>query len=213
MGIESIRPTEQRANDAMQKKQKKIADYRKEVSRRASMANKRLKRLEESGISTPAFDKWRESGGEYFSVRGKTYNEVQAEMARVNQYLDNATSSISGAKKVMNDMIINTGIKIDWKDLTDVQNKAKQFFEIASKIEQYLRTVEDIASSVGYQKIWEAINRYVKDHESALDESKTDAEQISQNIVKSMKEWEKTDKFESRGNNFHYWQWAKLDKK
>src|SRR5699024_3680726 len=99
-GIDDIGRAERKANKDLANKATRKKNYRKEVSRRASIANKRLRRLQATGMSTPALEKWREDGGEYFSVRGKSYNEVQAEMARVNQYLDSATSSISGAKKV-----------------------------------------------------------------------------------------------------------------
>src|SRR5699024_841343 len=160
--------------------------------------------LQATGMSTPALEKWREDGGEYFSVRGKSYNEVQAEMARVNQYLDSATSSISGAKKVVNEMIDNTGMDIEWSDWKDVRAKTKAFFDISSKIEQYLRTVEDRASSIGYQKIWSAINRYVKDMNMDLAYVEANVENITADVVKAMDVWDEDKRYTAKGENYDY---------
>lgn len=210
--IRHIGRTERKANKDLSDKGKKIRDYRKEVSRRASMANKRLRRLEATGMATPALEKWKEDGGEYFSIRGKSYNEVQSEMARINQYLDSATSSISGAKKVVNEMIDNTGMDIEWSDWKDVRAKTKAFFDISSKIEQYLRTVEDRASSIGYQKIWSAINRYVKDMNMDLADVEANVENITADIVDAMDVWDEDKRYTAKGENYEYWNWTKLGK-
>lgn len=202
-------------NKKMDEKEKRIKAYRKEVTRRASMANKRLRRLEGKGMtSAPAYENWADSGGEYFSIKGKSYNEVQSEMARINKYLDSATSSISGANKVVKEMIKNTGAKMEFDDLKDVQNQSKKFFGIASQIEQYMRTVEDRASSIGYQKIWNAINRYTKEVRSDILKSEKDVSQISADIIKAMKEWEKPEYINHQEDEFDYSLkgWFKLSK-
>lgn len=140
---------------------------KQETSRLNSMANKRIRRLEEKGMRTPAYDKWLADGGEYFSVRGKDWNETQRELARVRNYLDSKTSSIRGATRVLKEMAQNTGIQYD--SVASLQAKSDMFFELASKTEQYLRMMEDSASAIGYQKIWEAINQYVEEQEIELD--------------------------------------------
>lgn len=140
---------------------------KKETSRLNSMANKRIRRLQEKGMSTPAYDKWLADGGEFFSVRGKDWNETQKELARVRNYLDSKTSSIRGATRVLKDMAENTGIQYD--SVASLQAKSNMFFELASKTEQYLRMMEDSASAIGYQKIWEAINQYVEEQEIELE--------------------------------------------
>ena len=66
IGIEAIE-TEQKA-------------LRAQVSRLASMANKRLERLEKNELtSSPAYQKWEQDGRHRFSVSGKSYSEVQSE--------------------------------------------------------------------------------------------------------------------------------------
>lgn len=140
---------------------------KKETSRLNSMANKRIRRLQDKGMSTPAYEKWVADGGEYFSVAGKDWNETQKELARVRNYINSKTSSIRGATRVLKDMANNTGIQYD--SVASLQAKSDTFFELASKTEQYLRMMEDSASAIGYQKIWQAINEYVEEQEIELE--------------------------------------------
>lgn len=81
-------------------------------------------------------------------------------------------------------MAKNTGIK--YKNLYDLRSRADKFFELASKVEQYLRTVDDIASAIGYQKIWEAINTYTKESKTDLANSETDIDSLVENVTKML---------------------------
>lgn len=140
---------------------------RQQVSRLASMANKRIQRLEQSELTdTPAYKSWEENGMHKFSVRGKTYQEVQAEYWRVKKFIENKTSTVTGAKQVLYDMASATGI--EYTDIADLQAKASSFFSIASKVKQYLQSVGDSAVALDYQKIWEQINLYVKEENVEL---------------------------------------------
>ena len=70
----------------------KEKEYRREASRKASMANKRLKRIEEQGLTnTPSYQTWFGSGAEHFSIRGKSQDEEKSEMARIDRFLKNAS--------------------------------------------------------------------------------------------------------------------------
>lgn len=162
-------------------------ELRKETSRLASTANKRLQRLENAGLeSSPAYQKWIAEGGQKFSVRGKSINEVQAEMARLRKFLDSKTSTIRGINATLKEMAANTGMK--YKNLSELRAKSDNFFTLASKVEQYLRTVEDIASAIGYQKIWEAINVYVKDAELDLGDSSVDLDRLTEIVTNALTE-------------------------
>lgn len=123
---------------------------KREVSRLASMANKRLVRLENNGFEdSPAYKQWIESGGEKFSVRGKDYNALQKELARVRQFVNAKTSTIRGAQSVLKAIAANTGANFKGKELWA---QASNFFRVASMIEQYIRNTENVASAIGYQK-------------------------------------------------------------
>lgn len=165
----------------------RIRKFRKEASRKASVANKRLQRLEGNKLTdSPAYRSLTDGSGKRprFSIRGKSYNEVQKEVAKMNKFLENTTSTVRGANRVLKTIAKNTGLK--YKNLTELQQKASTFFDLASKIEQYLRTVEDIASAIGYQKIWEQINTYVEKSKIDLSNSQKSVEQMTNDIVQAM---------------------------
>lgn len=159
-------------------------ELRKQVSRLASMANKRIQRLEQSELTdTPAYKSWEENGRHRFSVRGKTYQEVQAEYWRVKKFIENKTSTVTGAKQVLYDMASATGI--EYTDIADLQAKASSFFSIASKVKQYLQSVGDSAIALDYQKIWEQINLYIKEENVELAGAEGDLQAID-DIVSRM---------------------------
>ena len=154
---------------------------KREVSRLASMANKRLVRLENNGFEdSPAYKQWFESGGEKFSVRGKDYNALQKELARVRQFVNAKTSTIRGAQSVLKAIAANTGANFKGKELWA---QASNFFRVASMIEQYIRNTEDVASAIGYQKIWTAINQYTQANNIDLAAMQVDMEQMVGNIA------------------------------
>lgn len=152
-----------------------------EVSRLASMANKRLVRLENHGFEdSPAYQQFVASGGEKFSVRGKDYNELQKELARVRQFINAKTSTIRGAQSVLKAIASNTGMDLKGRELWA---QASNFFRIASMVEQYIRNTENTASAIGYQKIWTAVNQYTQQNEIDLAQMHGDMEQLVGNIA------------------------------
>ena len=81
-------------------------------------------------------------------------------------------------------MAKNTGIS--YQDMSDLKAKAPKFFELASKVEQYLRNVEDVASAIGYQKIWEAVNQYVKDAQIDLSDGEANIDSMVESVSKAL---------------------------
>lgn len=183
--------------------------FRSEVSRLSSMANKRLARLEQAGLtSSPAYKKWFEDGGAKFGVKGKTINEVQAEMARLNNFINSNTSTIRGLNSTLKEMAVNTGIK--YTNIQELHKKAEKFFELSSKVEQYLRTVEDMASAIGYQKIWEAVNQYVKETGVDLGSSNLDIDHMAGLLGDALANLGTTDTSGTDYINFRDQYWMKL---
>lgn len=157
------------------------AEFRKEVSRLASLANKRLQRLESAKLTdSPAYQKWVENGAVKFGVKGKTYNQLQSEMARLNRFINAQTSTVRGINSNLKEMAANTGIK--YGTLKELRSKAASFFELASKVEQYLRTVNDMASAIGYHKIWEVINEYVEREKIDLSGAENNIDELSKMV-------------------------------
>lgn len=177
------------ADAEMKERAKKIAAYRREASRLVSMANKRVQRLEKNGFTdSPAYKAYLESGGK-FGVKGKTHNELQKEVSRLNKFLNATTSTIKGVNNTLKEMAENTGIS--YENMQDLRSKAAKFFELANKVEQYLRTVDDIASAIGYQKIWEAINTYVDKGDIDIDSADNNIDDMVAAVTKAIKEYEK----------------------
>lgn len=155
--------------------------FRREVSRMAAIANKRIERLEKNNLeSSPAYKKFIDEGGAKFGVRGKSHNELQKEASRLQKFLESETSTVRGVNTTLKTMATNTGIT--YKNLVDLRGKAEKFFELASKVEQYIRQTEDIASAIGYQKIWEAINVYVKEEKVDLNNAKVSIDEMIEKV-------------------------------
>ena len=108
------------------------AEFRKEVSRLASLANKRIQRLEDAKLTdSPAYQKWVENGSVKFGVKGKTYNQLQSEMARLNRFINAQTSTIRGINSNLKEMAANTGIK--YGTLKELRSKAANFLNYPAK--------------------------------------------------------------------------------
>lgn len=134
---------------------------KKEVSRMASMANKRLRRLEKNELThLPAYKAWEENGGIKFSVAGKSHKQLQSEYWRLKNFLNAKTSTVRSANNFLKDMAKNTGIK--YRGLADLKTKTQKFFELANKIKQYYRNAEKSALALDYQKIWQQINQQIQ---------------------------------------------------
>ena len=163
-----------------------VRENRKKISRLVSLANKRLKRLEDAGLNdSPAYQKWVEAGAEKFSVKGKDHNQLQRELSRLKNFIESETSTVRGVNNVLKQMAQNTGI--EYSNMQELKDNAKTFFELSSKVEQYLRTVDDIASAIGYQKIWESINQYVKDERITLTDAKMNIDQMTKVVTDMLK--------------------------
>lgn len=155
----------------------KYKELRAEVSRMASMANKRLKRLENNNLTMlPAYQAWEQNGSIRFSVKGKDYNQLQAEYWRLKNFLDDRTSTVREANAFLREMAENTGIQ--YHGLEDLKNKSARFFELAEKIREYNQAIGQAAQALDYQKIWQQINTAVQQDVIDLSEAVSSDEQL-----------------------------------
>ena len=152
-------------------------ELRKEVSRMASMANKRIDRLERNNLTMlPAYQAWESNGSIRFSVKGKSYEETQAEYWRLKKFLDDRTSTVKQANDFLREMAENTGIQ--YNGLEDLKTKSAKFFELADLIKQYNQSINQSAQALDYQKIWQDINTYVLDTDADLAAAVSSEEQL-----------------------------------
>ena len=176
--------------EAIETEQKAL---RAQVSQLASMANKRLERLEKNELtSSPAYQKWEQDGRHRFSVSGKSYSEVQSEYWRVKDFLEMRTSSVTGTKAVLQEIAMNIGWgKIDFTNIALTQMQIANFFTIAATVSQYLESVDESAAALDYQEIWNTINAAYQQGKIDFNEAELDAEQM-QVIVGEMLVLEET---------------------
>lgn len=159
---------------------------RAEARRLVSMANKRLRRLEQQNlINSPAYKKWVEDGGQKFSVKGKSMKEVKQEIARMNDFLEKQTSTVKGVKQYFKNVAKEVGIE-KFNDFTDLQNKLNTFFETTAKIKEYLYNTKEIGVAIGYQKIWEVVSDYVEEVGHELELTEEDVLEMTEKIVESV---------------------------
>lgn len=155
----------------------KYKELRAEVSRMASMANKRLNRLENNNLTMlPAYQAWEQNGSIRFSVKGKDYNQLQAEFWRLKNFLDDRTSTVREANAFLREMAENTGIQ--YNGLESLKNKSASFFELAEKIREYNQAIGQAAQALDYQKIWQQINTAVQQDALDLSEAVSSDEQL-----------------------------------
>lgn len=99
-----------------------LKDMQKITGRLVSAGNKRLRRAEEKGITSPAFS-YVENNGGAFSTKGKTLNQLRAEFVRAKNFLEAETSTIKGAEKFINQSIEalhKEGVDINKSDFQEV---------------------------------------------------------------------------------------------
>lgn len=170
--------------EAIEHEQKAL---RAQVSQLASMANKRLDRLEKNELTlSPAYQKWEQNGSHRFSVGGKSYPEVQSEYWRVKDFLEMRTSSVTGTKAVLQEIATNIGWgDIDFDNIALTQEQLSNFFKIADTVSQYLDSVDESAAALDYQEIWDTINAAYQQGKIDFNNAELDAEQM-QGIVSQM---------------------------
>ena len=162
-----------------------LIQLKKEIQRKANVAHKRLKRLERNNLTElPAYQQWVKDGKVRFGVRGKNYNELQAELARLNRFLDSKTSLVRQANRYLKDIAEMTGVK--YKSVKELPDKLEGFFRVSEKVDEYLRNVEGSASAIGYHKIWEVVNEVVEVEKADLAGSEEELESIIQEAIDSL---------------------------
>ena len=159
--------------------------YRQEASRKVSMANKRLRRMEQQNLTmSPAYKKWADEGGQKFGVRGKSMAEVRVEVARLNKFLNQTTSTVRGTKNYLSNVASQVGIK-QWGSFQSLNNQLQGFFEVASRVQEYLRNSKEVAVSIGYKKIWEQVNEYAETVGKEMTSLQDDVVEIANTILQA----------------------------
>lgn len=146
------------------------SELRQAVSRLSSAANKRLKRLSESGVESLSARTVEQSGGK-FSTRGKGLDELRAEFMRVKDFLKSSTSTVKGARQAERDAI--QAVKdIYGEDLAgrDIRKMLDDFYKLQEYDEEYQ------AQKLRYGHLIDENNEYTT-------EEKEDIRRLSRRLI------------------------------
>ena len=142
---------------------RKEKELRREASRIASLANKRIKRIEQQGLTeSPAYKKYVEDGKQKFGVRGKNMEEVKQEVARMNDFIKKQTSTVTGTKKYLDNVAKSVGI-VKFDNYKQLQDQLNTFFRGVDKVREYLQNSKEVSVAIGYSKIFEVVSDYVEE--------------------------------------------------
>lgn len=134
-----------------------------EVSRMAQIVNKRMIRLEQAEMQfVPVMQMFEKDGRPHFGVRGKSYNELQSEYWQLKRYMDAKTGTVRQARAYAQDVLnrIGAGDKIKGATVDQMNSYMKNLFDVTAKIQEYLKTTEQSALALDYQKIWNMVSAY-----------------------------------------------------
>lgn len=146
-------------------------DLRQYVSRLASAANKRLRRLENNRANTPAYRQVMRSGGN-FSTRGKNLNELRAEFVRAKNFLEAKSSTVSGWKKTVKGTID----KLHEKGVDITPDEFDQLWSVYEEL-------KELDPSVSYRRLKYAV---LQEIEMYIEDNEEDAKSMATRITKEL---------------------------
>lgn len=162
-------------------------ELNKELNRLNSLANKRVKRLKEKGIKSPAL----RGIPDKFTNRGKTRAEKLRDYHRVSKFVNSETSTLRGVKKTFKNILNNTGLDdvilekttLDINSLgtSQIIDLTNEFFSLASMVEDYLTSKGDFLS---YDKVWDYVKQEMKlDSSDDIDLDGVNRDEMLHNII------------------------------
>ena len=158
----------------------KKPQLRKIVQTLASTSNKRLKRLQQKGISTPASRYVNKIGK--FSTKGKNINQLRAEYIRAKNFLQSKTSTLKGYKQFKKEVQKNLsekGINISSDNLESIFNIYEKLKDInpsvAEKNLKYV-TLQEISEELKDGQTEDEILSRINDNLSQMYEQEMELE-------------------------------------
>lgn len=173
----------------------------KEVSRLAQMANKRLQRLENNDLTmTSAYRTWESQGKPHYSVKGKDYQGLQSEYWKIKKVIDNTTSTVRGANAYLRKSAGLLGFNSN-DTLANIKSNLSGYWELYSKVEQYMSTIENEGYNIGSPRLQEMVSNYVKTNKGALQ----DVDSINDSLENIVNQIQETYGISPTIQNWHTW--------
>lgn len=137
------------------------SDLRKAVSSMGSVANKRLKRMQNRNIFF-GDDNGNDtlSGVKKFSVKGKTLSEVKREFKRVRNFLDNPQSSITGMWRTLKEVKQKWGRTPTKRMKKDYTKMKKQKEKLGDSLETNITKYDELKK---WRDTWKYYNKLISD--------------------------------------------------
>ena len=159
--------------------------YRMTASAMAAKANKRLQRLEKNGMTeVTAYKKFMDGGGAKFSIQGKTNAEVKAEVNRLNSFLDDVTSTITGINKRAANVADRFDIK--YKNYKELREKNAAIFQLLQKAEQYINNSTKLDTYYDSDQLMDSVVNYVEGAKISLTNNKMDIDEAVAHLEKEL---------------------------
>lgn len=144
-----------------------MSNMKKDMYRKVAIANKRLDRLEQAGLTgSPAYQSWFNNyAGKRFSAKGDDWNLLQRELAAVDRFLGMKTSTVLGFKNVLSDTVLRLGLSLDVgsdDSGVSIQLALTNYYEIVNKVYQILKleSKPGFADAMEYEVIWNSVSQY-----------------------------------------------------
>lgn len=165
-------------------------ELNKELNRLNSLANKRIKRLKNKGIKSPALRNMPDK----FTNKGKTRAEKLKDFHRVSKFVNSETSTIKGVEDTYKKILNNTGLddvilektSIDTKSIgtSQIIDLTNEFFSLTSMVDDYLQSQGDFLS---YDKVWDYVKNEMKLNSSDdIDLNGMNRDEILHNIIRKI---------------------------
>lgn len=149
----------------------------------AAKANKRAKRLEKNGFTDQsAYQRYKDGGGK-FVVKGKSDKAVLAEINRIQEFLRDETSTVSGINRQAASVAERLNLK--YKTYRELREKNAAIFKILPKITEYMRMSANVSVMYDSDQVIDEVTNYVDDVLPTLADGETvDVEQALEDIEK-----------------------------
>lgn len=167
---------------------------RARVEAQIQQAKRQIKQIEKNGLTeTPAITELNKRGTT-LTTKGKNYNQLQSTYFSLDKFLKAQTSTAQGALRVLE----QTAKIIGAENTTPqgLKDLAEEFFEIASKTDELLKTGET-KYSAGSTRIFEAIRRIQKENSALWKSAGNTAEKANAVVEKLKDEIIKTKQYET----------------
>src|SRR5699024_12376758 len=96
---------------------------------------------------------------------GKSNNQAMQELEEIEKYLDMATSTLTGAREILNDTARKFNIELTGHDWVANQKKVNEIFRIVDKVDEYLKTSDEKTVAFSSTQINDGNARNIKEDE------------------------------------------------